>query len=113
MGYNFPDHIKGDTFDGVLFEVLENDLPVDLTGATINMDLRQTAASDTSLKRFSTTTNEIEITDPLLGKFQFKEQIVNVAAYSYYYDIEINYASGRTKTWIAGKWKIKQDVTHV
>jgi hypothetical protein len=113
MSYNFPDHIKGDTFDGVIFEILENNLPVDLTSAVINMDLRTSQAAETAAVRFSTSTNELEITDAVNGIFKFKEQIVNIAAATYYYDIEIIFASGRVKTWISGKWKMKQDVTHV
>ena len=38
--YKFPAHRKGDTFNGHMFEITQNDLPVDFTDAEIIIQFR-------------------------------------------------------------------------
>ena len=111
--YDFPDTTKGDTFNGILFTILVNDVALDLTGAEINMDLRLTPTG-ASVERF-TSVGDADITisaTPTDGKFTFNRQIIDIAASNYKYDIEIILADNTVKTYISGNWKIVQDVTY-
>lgn len=111
--YNFVNHVTGDTFNGVLFTVYVNDVALDLTGAEINMDLRETP-DGTLIQRYTTVDDGgLTILDPPTdGKFQFDRQVVSVTAGVYVYDIEIILSDGTIKTYISGKWNISKDVTH-
>ena len=112
VNYNFQNHVKGDTFNGVLFTVTVNDVAFDLTGATITMDVRPTKTGSV-VATYSTTTTGITISSPsTAGKFTFDEQIIDIAAAKYVYDIEIELSSGTVKTYIWGNWEITQDVTY-
>ena len=98
--YNFPNHIKGDTFDGVLFTVLVNDVALDLTDAAVDMDLRLTPTTTIVAKTFSTDNGGITIQTPKTdGKFLINAQIVNIDAADYYYDIEITLSNGMENYW--------------
>ena len=106
--YNFRDHIKGNTFPGVTFTILINGLPWDLTGAVISMQLRKITGS-TNVFELSTTNGRIAITNPTEGIFAIIEQIIDIEAYNYYYDIIIILPSGIVKTYITGRWNILSD----
>jgi len=111
--YNFPTHIKGDTFDGATFNIKVNDVSVDLTGTIITMDLRLTL-DGISQKRL-TSVGDADITIALpetLGQFSINNQIIDVDAGKYYYDIQILFPDSTVKTYIRGIWLITQDVTH-
>lgn len=107
--YNFPTHTNNDTFNGIEFEVLLNAVAVDLTGATVKMQLKD--ASGKPVSEFSTTNSKLEITDAVAGKFAFKKQIIAVSPMRYKYDIQITFLNGDRKTWIKGEWTISKDVT--
>ena len=111
--YDFPQTIKGDTFNGILFTIKVNSIALDLTDAIINMDLRL-IPSGVSVKRFTSIANEhITISaTPADGKFTFNNQIINVAAENYKYDIQIVLGDDTVKTYIYGNWTIIQDVTY-
>ena len=111
--YNFPSAVRGDTFNGLKFTVLVNDIAVDLTNATIIMDLRLTPTG-VVVKSFTTVgSGGITInSDPTTGKFVFDAQIIDLPAAKYVYDIEIDFQSGLIKTYIGGTWEIIQDVTY-
>lgn len=112
--YNFPAHIKGDTFNGILFTVTVNSAPLDLTDAEINMDLRLTPDTAVIAEHFDSDGNGITIDAvPATGKFTFDAQIINISAANYYYDIEVTFPSTAVKTYIGGRWNILQDVTYV
>ena len=108
--YNFPDHIKGDTFSGVQFEVLVNAIALDLTDADITMQIRENYSTANKIE-FSTDNGKLEITDAVAGKFTFKEQIIDVAPKKYVYNIQILLPNGKKHTYIKGVWVIYCDVT--
>ena len=120
MTYNFPPHTKGDTFPGRTFEIkiktdpadITDGAPLDLTNASIRMQLRMSPTHPVSHEL--STDNDMIIIDhnPLLGVFQVKEQIIDFPANNYVYDIEISWTSGKVKTYISGTWLIIQDITH-
>lgn len=108
--YDFKNHKKGDTFEGVAFTVTKNGSALDLTGASIRMQLREKSETGT-LGATYTDGDGITITDPTNGVFTFDKQIIDIRAQKYYYDIEITLASGDVKSYIYGTWTITQDVT--
>lgn len=112
MEYNFSAHKTGTTFPGVPFQILVNGAALILTSATIKMSLKLKKTAETSVKDFSTTSGELEITDAASGKFRFKEQIIDVAAATYFYDILITLSDGRKKAYIEGSWQIEPKVTN-
>lgn len=113
VSYNFPNHKKGDTFNGIQFTINVNGSPLNLTGASIAMDLRLTPTG-ASVERFSTAVGEgITISTPkTAGIFTLDTQIIDIAAGDYYYDIQITLANSTIKTYIGGRWIIEQDITY-
>jgi len=111
--YDFPQIIKGDTFDGLSFTLSVNTVLVDFTDAIITMDLRLDKTG-VSVKRFTSVGDaDITIESPKTsGKFKFNSQIINVDAGIYYYDIQILFPNTVVKTYIEGRWTILQDVTY-
>jgi len=112
--YNFKNHKKGDTFDGVEFTITVNGNSLILTEATIKMDMRETPLG-VVVKSFSTPTSGITISSPTTaGKFIIDQQIIDIPAFKYYYDIEISLATNpvEIKTYVWGRWEIVQDITY-
>jgi hypothetical protein len=110
--YQIPDAIQGDTFDGIEYDVTVNGTTIDLTSATIKMDLRTSPTGALVLSLDSDGNGLTILTPPTDGKFTIDQQIVDVPARTYSYDIEIDFHDGRVKTYISGTWPITQDVTH-
>lgn len=104
-------HIKGDTFEAVNFEMLINGLPIDLTNCVLRMQLRKEYGG-VIIKSFTTVANAgLTITNGLLGLFKINKQIIDIQAFSYLYDIELDYQNGDVKTYIKGNFIITNDVT--
>ena len=110
---DFDDHLKGDTWDGYDFQILDEitSVPISLVGATIRAMFRL-QTNKNKVYEMSTAYGTITITDAANGKFGLDEQIINYDAGTYLYDIEVILASGQVKTRVGGKWTIKQDVTY-
>lgn len=102
---------RGDTFDEVLFELKKDGTAIDLTGATIHMQLRKAAGGPVFLNFTSVGSEGITITDAAAGKFKINSVIINLEANVYLYDIEITFASGEVRTWISGQFTILNDIT--
>jgi hypothetical protein len=108
----FPniEHRKGDTFKQMNFQINVNGAPLDLTNAVIRMQLKR-AYND--VPRLSLTTvddNGLTITDAEAGQFKINEQIIDINAFNYIYDIEID-NNGVINTWVSGEFLIKPNVT--
>jgi hypothetical protein len=98
--YNFPDHKRGTTFNGVQFELIINGVAKNLTGTVINMNIAG--------KVFSNTTGEIVFSDITNGKFQFKAQVINLSPKTHNYSIKFIFPDGKSKIYLKGNWKIYQ-----
>src|SRR5688572_20158227 len=59
--YNFPTHRRGDTFNGLQFEITQNGDPVDFTGANIKIQFRSTPESKRIAFEWSTDEGSITI----------------------------------------------------
>lgn len=111
--YTLPDAYKGDTYNGVRFELLDQGEVVNLTGAVISLELKEDKNESTiSVLTLSTVVGGLSIPSPLLGVFQIDQQIIDIDAKTYYYDIEITFPDGTVKTYVKGKWTVVQDITN-
>lgn len=109
---DFEDHLKGNTWDGYEFQILDEItlVPISLVGASIRAMFRLQGKS-TKVYEMSTVYSTITITDAINGTFVLDEQILNYDAGTYLYDIKVVLASGQVKTRIGGKFTIKQNIT--
>jgi hypothetical protein len=111
MALNFT-HTKGDTFNEVAFEVKKNGTAINLTGATIKMQLRK-LYSDVSaaLSLTSASSAGITITNASAGQFKINEQIIDIEVFNYVYDIQFTLSSGEVKTYVKGGFNVTPEVT--
>jgi hypothetical protein len=111
MALNFT-HTKGDTFNEVAFEVKKNTVAINLTGATIKMQLRKNYIDVASILAFTSVGSAgITITAPTLGQFKINAQIIDIEVYNYVYDIQFTLASGEVKTYVKGGFNVTPEVT--
>ena len=95
----------------VNFTVTVNASPLDLTGATVKMDLR--TSNGNLAKRFTSAgTAGINITNAEGGVFSVIEQVIDIPPNVYNHDIEITLSDDTVHTYIQGTWTITQDQTH-
>jgi hypothetical protein len=106
-------HKKGDTFDEVTFQVKINNIVVDLTGATIKMQLRKNFSDVTpALSLTSAGSAGITLSNATNGEFKINKQIIDIEVYNYVYDIQITFSDGTVKSsWIYGSFNITNEVT--
>ena len=111
MALNFT-HTKGDTFSEVAFEVKKNGTAINLTGATIKMQLRKNY-SDVSpaLALTSVSSAGITITGASAGQFKINTQIIDIEVFNYVYDIQFTLASGEVRTYVKGGFNVTPEVT--
>lgn len=107
--YNIPDILKGDTYDGVEFEVLVNSVAKDLTSTVIRCMFRRETKKGAVVKTVFNGSG-ITKTDAANGLFQIDSFTVDFPVGTYYYDIQFN-DSGVIKTYVGGTWNVIQDVT--
>jgi hypothetical protein len=108
--YTFPNQKKGDTFNGQSFTITRNAVAVVLTGATIRLWFREGGITGKIAKKLSNG-DGITISTLVTNEFSVDEQIFDMKAGIYYYDIEIELVTGEIKTWIEGTLTLEQDVT--
>ena len=106
--YDFDPVRQGTTFERVTFDFPVEDIYF-LTGAGIFMQLRKTTGG-ICVAEFSTENSKLKILSDYC--FCFEEQIINIPADTYWYDILIVYPDGRRDIPIGGKWQILNSVTH-
>lgn len=108
----FPniEHIKGDTFKQMPFQINVNGTALNLTDCVIRMQLKRAYDDVPRLTLSSVNNNGITITNASAGQFKINEQIIDIKAFNYIYDIEIN-NDGVVNTWVSGEFLIKPNVT--
>jgi hypothetical protein len=105
-------HIKGDTFDEVAFSIKINNVDLDLTGATIKMQLKRPADLTVAILSITSVASAgITITNPSGGLFKINEQIIDIEVFNYAYDIQLTLASGVVKTYVSGTFNITKEIT--
>ena len=109
MTYDFATHRKGDTWQPPTFTGNIDGTAINLAGATIAMKVRDcNGAEMLSL----TSVSGITITDAVGGVFKIDDQVLDIAAGVYNYDIEFTLSDGNIFTWIVGKLIVSQDQTY-
>lgn len=100
---------RNDTWSQV-FRILSNNEPVDLTGCTILIQIRKKANATTSEMSLSTTDNSISIGGEFNNQITL-DKIVNIAAGSYVYDMNITFPNSHVKTYLWGSFYVQEDIT--
>ena len=110
--YNFPNHVKGDTFIArqISFSSVTHNAPIDLTNAEIKIDFKENADSEPAYF-WSTSDNSIIITDGPNGIVTMTAKVIDALASTYIYDIQVN-NNGIIKTYFTGSMKIIQDISY-
>jgi hypothetical protein len=75
------------------------------------MQLRKEYGGIPVLSLTSVASAGITITNASNGLFKINQQIIDICAFNYLYDIEIEFGDGTVKTYISGNFLIKNDVT--
>lgn len=96
---------RGDTFKKTDFQIKINTFPLDLTNSEVKIQLRKEAGGIIAL------TPAITIFDPTNGEFCIDEQIINIQACDYKYDIQVTLESQEVYTWVSGIFSITDDIT--
>lgn len=107
--YNIPDILKGDTYEGVEFEVIVNSVAKNLTNTVIRCMFRRESKTG-AIQKTIFNGSGITKTDAVNGIFEIDSFTVDFPVGKYYYDIQFNDA-GVIKTYVGGYWNVIQDVT--
>jgi hypothetical protein len=111
MTYNISSHRRGDTWDGInSITISVNGSPINLTGATVKMEFRQSLDSPVALT-LSTTNNSILITNAVGGVIQIPAKKIEIPFAKYLYDLQVTFSNGVVKTYMSGTWEITADIT--
>lgn len=103
--------LRGDTFKEYPFEILIDNVALNLTSAVIKMDIKKDACSLPTLTLTSVSNNGITITDAVNGEFKINQQIISIPAGNYQYDIQITLANGTVNTWVGGLFQVINTIT--
>lgn len=102
---------RNDTWSQV-FAILADTTPVNLSGSTILVQVRPTPSSTSVLLTLSTANSTISIGGANTNQITLNK-IVDVAAGSYVYDMNVTFPSGEVKTYIWGNFIVQEDITKV
>jgi hypothetical protein len=102
---------RNDTWSQV-FTITSNSVAVNLTGCTIVIQVRKSAAAESIDLSLSTTESSITIGGANSNQITLKK-IVNIAAGNYLYDMNVTFPSGQVKTYIWGSFFVQEDITKI
>lgn len=94
------------------FAILADTTPVDLSGCTILIQVRPAPASTSVLLTLTSANSSISIGGANRNQITLNK-IVDVAAGSYVYDMNVTFPSGEVKTYIWGNFIVQEDITKV
>jgi len=104
---------KGATYRHRLVWKGANGMPIDLTGCTAKMQVREEATSDTVLIELSTENGRITIT-PAAGQFDLyitDEDTDDLSLDGGVYDLEVYHPNGDVTRLCQGIWSFSDEVT--
>ena len=102
--YNFPSIYQGDTFTNRSITITINTIAVDLTGATVTLEL---TSKD---KKKVIKSVPITITDPINGVITIGSWDVDIKDYIYLYEFKINKADNSTLTYMVGEFPVLNSI---
>lgn len=107
-------HTSGDTWRGLAMTIALNGTPLDLTGATVLMQMRKLAASvDVAYEwKSDGVSPQIQITDAPAGKVTILKRTITGFG-TLVFDIQVTTADGTVRTVASGTLPIAQDVSRV
>lgn len=106
--------VRGDTWPGFSTTITRNSSALNLTGATVRMQLKKSAGDSCYQLEFSslsTLENVITITEPLSGKFTVEPEIITLTPREYIYDTQVMLGDGEVITILKGTFTVEQDIT--
>lgn len=106
--YNIQDTVKGDTLDEVVFTILEDGSPIDLTGYDIKIMFKKYPILVSSLTL--EIGSGITVTDAAQGQFKIDEQVISLDVGQYFYDIQFTNDT-EVRTYVKGEFNVLQEVT--
>ena len=101
---------KGDTWNGVQFQYILNDTPIDLTGSVIKIEFRF-LQKEGQLTATLTIGNGITLTDAQNGIFVIDPILITWKVGTHFFDIQLTDNTGIVKTYVEGIFTITQDIT--
>jgi hypothetical protein len=110
MSNLIADHKRGDTWDGISFLYKENDLPINLTGATVLAQFKTNPLGKAAFE-FKTSDGTVTIPNPLTGELFLIPRIMNYEASTYQFDVQIVFLDGTINTDVDGLFRITQDIS--
>jgi len=84
--------------------------PIDFSGATVTMQLREQPNADQVFLEFTTADNSITITDTNELTFAMPAARLKIVGL-FYYDLKVVYLSGETVYYLRGTFELTQSVT--
>lgn len=106
--YNLPQHTSGNTFEGFVLTIKKAGSAMNLTGASVLMELRSSFESNVALHSY-TIGDGFTITNAVAGELTFDSQIIDLPIRQYYYDLTITNSAGEVYTVLKGIWLITKD----
>jgi hypothetical protein len=100
---------RNDTWSQV-FAILADTTPVNLSGSTILLQVRPAPTSTSVVLTLSTANSTISIGGANTNQITLNK-IVDVAAGTYVYDMNVTFPSGEVKTYIYGNFIVQEDIT--
>lgn len=109
-----PELISGTKWDGLqitLYSDTEQTLPIDLTGCTISLQLRQSAKASPQAS-WSTTDNTITITGADDNIITIVGRNMSLESGDYIGDIDVIFDNGDLRSWFRLKFKVIPSFTN-
>jgi len=94
------------------FAIFANTVAVNLTGCTITIQVRKTAAATSIDLTLSTADSTITIGGVSSNQITLNKK-VTIAAGSYLYDMNVLFPSGEVKTYVWGSFFVQEDITKI
>ena len=113
--YNFPDMVRGDTFDGIAeLQITVDSAAPSVALASVRIHFRRSKRAGAILKSLSSedspATISIDNADTWLISIPSSNDL-DLPVGKSFYDMEFTDADGRKKTYIAGTIEVLHDVT--
>lgn len=104
--FTIPAHYKGDTWDGIpVIRITEDGDPITgLNTAAIVMRIWRTSADspDLTLTKAAGDIESLNATD-----IRIKPKVINLAPFTYRWDLRFTFTDSTVRTYLAGTWRIK------
>lgn len=103
---------RDDTWSETFKLTINNITPIDLTGATINIQVRTSAESPQVALSLSTTTSTITITGDDHNEINLNKK-VDIPAGNYVYDMKVTFPNTNSRTYIWGTFYVQENITKI